>query len=207
MPDLEPLEPDEALSLYLNGRDDASERTLDGQKYRLRAFIAWCEEEGITNLNDISGRYLYRYRVWRREGGYSGQEIKNVTLHGDLATLRAFLRFCAEIEGVPEDLYEKVPLPQLSVSEDVSDSTLEPDRAREIIEYLERYKYASRPYIIFLLLWHTGCRMGALRAIDLGDLDLDGDRGRGGPAIHFVHRPETDTPLKNKQKKRAVELY
>lgn len=196
--DLESLHPAEAVDLYREGRDDVSDGTMEGQKYRLRAFVAWCEEEAITDLNDLSGRDLYRYRVWRREGGYSGQELKTVTLRGDLSTLRAFLRFCADIDAVPGDLYEQVPLPTTSGANDVSDSTLDADRALEILKHLETYEYASRRHIVVLLLWHTGCRVGALRALDLGDLDLDGDRPRAnGPAIRFVHRPEKDTPLKN----------
>ncbi|WP_255168508.1 tyrosine-type recombinase/integrase [Natrononativus amylolyticus] len=199
--DLERLEPSDALDLYLESRDDASEKTLDGQYYRLRAFVAWCDEEGITNLNTLSGRDLYAYRVWRREGGYSGEELKTITLRGDLATLRAFLRFCGDIDGVNEELYDQIPLPRLNGSGEVSDSTLDPDRAVEIVDWLDRYEYASRRHVIVLLLWHTGCRVGELRALDVGDVDLEGDRPRAdGPAIHFVHRPESDTPLKNREK-------
>lgn len=198
---LEPLSPSEAVDLYLEARDDATDQTLDGQKYRLRAFVAWCDEEGIANMNDLSGRDLYAYRVWRREGGYSGEELATVTLRGDMATLRAFLRFCGEIDAVPEELFDQVPLPRMDGEADVSDSTLDPDRAIEIVDYLDRFEYASRRHVIVMLLWHTGCRVGALRALDLGDLDLDGERPRAdGPAIHFVHRPETGTPLKNKEK-------
>lgn len=201
MSNLERLHPAKALELYLEARDDATVHTMRGQKYRLRAFVAWCDEEGITNLNDINGRDLYRYRVWRREGGYSGTELKTVTLRGDMATMRSFLRFCAEVNAVPSDLYDKVPLPKLDAGEDVSDSTLEPDRAVDIIRYLSTYEYASKQHVIMLLLWHTGCRLGGLRGLDLGDLDLEGDRPRAeGPAVHFVHRPETGTPLKNKKK-------
>lgn len=198
---LESLHPSEALHLYQEGRDDVTEGTMEGQKYRLRAFVSWCDEEGITDLNDLSGRDLYRYRVWRREGGYSGEELKTVTLRGDLATLRAFLQFCAEIDAVPSDLYEDVPLPMVGSADDVSDSTLEVDRALEIIDYLSTYEYASRRHIVMVLLWHTGCRVGGLRALDIGDLDLEGSRPRAdGPAIHFVHRSSKGTPLKNAEK-------
>ena len=154
----------------------------------------------IANLNDLSGRDMYAYRIWRREGGYSGAELKTITLRGEMATMRAFLRFCGEIDAVREDLFDQVPLPR-TVGNDVSDSTLDPDRAVEIVDWLERYEYASRRHVIVLMLWHTGCRVGELRALDLGDLDLEGDRPRAdGPAVHFVHRPEADTPLKNGEK-------
>lgn len=202
MTDLQPIAPSDAISMYLDARrDDCTEKTIEGQKYRLRAFEAWCEEEEIENLNDLDGRDLYTYRVWRREGGYSGEEIETVTLKGDLATLRAFLRFCATIDAVHEELFTQVPLPTVSRSEDVSESTLDPDRAEAILDYLERYHFANRIHVIVLMLWHTGCRVSALRSLDLGDLDLDGDRPNAdGPAVHFTHRPETDTPLKNKTK-------
>lgn len=198
--ELEPISPQDAVKLYLEARDDASENTIEAQDYRLRAFVAWCDEEGIANLNDLSGRDLYAYRIWRSEGGYTGEELATATLRGDMATLRAFLRFCGEIDAVQQELYDQVPLPRTNGGE-VSDTTLSPDRAIDIVDWLEQYEYASRRHIVVFLLWHTGCRAGELRALDLGDLDLDGDRPRAeGPAIQFVHRPETDTPLKNKEK-------
>lgn len=198
MSGLEPLAPEQGVEMYLDARqDELTEKTLSGQKYRLQAFVQWCNEKEIENLNELSGRDLYAYRIWRREGhGADREEIKAVTLSGQLATVRAFLGFAAEIDAVPEALKEKVPLPKVSHGEDVSDSTLEPDRALSILDYLEHYEFASRDHLVLLLLWHTGARLSGLRAIDLGDLDLDEDQ----PGIEFVHRPETDTGLKNDEK-------
>jgi integrase len=189
--------------MYLEAkRDDLSDATLKGQKYRLDAFTDWCIEEGIKDLNDITGRDLYSYRIWRREGNGDGRDpVKPVTLRGQLATIRLFLRFAGEIEAVPKNLHDKVQLPTIDGGGDVSDSTLTPDRTMKILEYLGRYKYASRPHVVVLVLWRTGCRMGGLRGLDLRDLDLEADHSAvDGPAIHFVHRPETGTPLKNKEK-------
>lgn len=199
MSDLEPLDPEQAVQMYLDGRkDELADATLKGQKYRLRAFVAWCDEEGIENLNELGGRDLYEYRIWRREGGYSEDdaELKTVTLRGQLSTVRAFLRFCASVDAVPEDLAEKVPVPSVSGAGGVSDSTLAPSRANEILDYLERYHYASRKHVTVLIAWHTGARCGAIRGIDIEDVDLDGN----SPGIEFLHRPETDTPLKNAEK-------
>lgn len=196
--DLEPLSPTKGVEMYMEGRqDELTDKTLTGHKYRLKAFLQWCDEENIGELNTITGRDLYEYRIWRREGHGEGRDaVKPVTLSGQLATIRAFLGFCAEIDAVPEGLREKVPLPTLSSGQDVSQSTLEPDRAIEIVEYLERYQFASRTHVIVLLLWHTGCRISGLQALDLDDLDL----GEDEPGIEFVHRPETDTQLKNDEK-------
>ena len=200
--DLEPLSPKDGVEMYLDAkRDELTESTLTGQKYRLAAFTDWCEEEGIDNLNDLTGRDLYAYRVWRREGKGDGRDpVKPVTLRGQLATVRAFLRFAGDVEAVPKDLFDRVPLPTIDGDGDVSDSTLAPDRVKEILDYLGRYHYASRDHVTVLLGWRTGARVGGLRALDLDDVDLDGDHEAvSGPAVHFVHRPDKGTPLKNKE--------
>jgi len=64
---------------------------------------------------------------------------------------------------------------------------------RRILEYVSRYQYASRTHVVFALLWRTGIRTGSIRALDVGDFYPDEQ------ALELVHRPETGTPLKNKQ--------
>ncbi len=46
MSDLEPITPSEVVNLYLEARDDIAANTTEAQDYRLRAFVAWCDEEG-----------------------------------------------------------------------------------------------------------------------------------------------------------------
>lgn len=203
MNDLDPISPVDAVSMYLDAmRDEHAASTLKSEKHRLNAFVQFCDEHEIENLNDLSGREIYRYRTWRREGkGDDRDPIKLVTLKSQLATLRRFLRFAANIDAVPAALYEQVTLPTMKNGEDVSDSTLKPDRAISILDYLEHAQPGSRDHIIVMLLWRTGARTGAIRGLDLRDLDLEGSHPRvSGPAIHFVHRPETGTPLKNQER-------
>jgi len=200
---LEPISPLDAVEMFHNAmRDEHAESTRKSAKHRLNAFVQFCDEQGIENLNDLTGRDLYQYRIWRREGhGDDREQIKRVTLKGQLATLRRFLRFAANIDAVPSELYEQITLPTMENGEDVSESTLEPVRAVEILDYLEGAQPASRDHIVILLLWETGARTGAIRGLDLDDVDLDGSHPRfSGPAVHFVHRPDTDTPLKNQAK-------
>lgn len=200
--DLEPIPPAEAAEMYHHAmRDEHAAATRKSSKHRLQSFVQFCEEKEIDNLNDVSGRDLYRFRIWRREGHGEGREpIKLVTLKGQLATLRSFLQFAANIDAVRPSLYEQVTLPTMKHGEDVSDSTLEAERALAILEYLEHAKPASREHIILLLLWRTGARTGAVRGLDLRDLDLEGSHPKvKGPAIRFVHRPESGTPLKNQE--------
>ncbi len=196
MSDLEPITPREAVELYVAHREpELSEKTLQNHKYRLDSFVEWCEKVGLENLNELSGRDLHRYRVWRQ------QDISLVTLRGQLATMRVFLEFCASIDAVESGMRERVKLPELDRGEDARDELLELDRAKNILGYLERYKRASRQHVLVAILWHTGIRLGSLRAIDLRDYDSD-DR-----CFWLRHRPETGTPLKNKEPaERAIAL-
>lgn len=193
------------MEMYLETREgDLREQTHTAHRYRLTAFVRWCEAEGFESMDEVGGRDLHTFRSARRDGfedydeenmgGYD--ELTNQTLHNQLSTLRVFLRFCSQIDAVADDLASKIILPKVRPEEEVSDSTLDPARAASIVEYLDRYHYASRDHVVMLLLWHLGCRTGAIRGIDLEDLDLEGDHPKTeGPAIHLVHRGET--PLKN----------
>jgi len=188
---LDPLAPEDAVKLYLDHREgELSSETLQSHRYRLEAFTEWCEENSIHNLNDLSGRKLHSYRVDRREE----DDLKPITLQGQLSTLRVFLKFCTSIDAVPESLPEKILLPTVSDGEQASRTTLEADRADRILEHLEKFQYASRNHVLLTLLWNTGIRMGSARALDVEDYDRD------APGIQLVHRPETDTPLKNQER-------
>ncbi len=185
--DLEPLSPEQALRMYLQHRKpDLSEKSLQNHRYRLETFVEFCDQEDIDNLNALTGRDLHQYRVWR------GQEITTVTLRTHLATLRVFLEFCAGIDAVPQGMREKVVMPDVSRDEEARDEVLEQERAERILEYLETFERASRAHVVVALLWHTGMRLGTLRSLDVDDWDRD------ARALEVRHRPEEETPLKNR---------
>ncbi|WP_121822848.1 tyrosine-type recombinase/integrase [Halostella salina] len=184
---LEPLGPFEAVEMYMDHREpELSEKSLQNHQYRLDAFLEFCEERGIENLNNLTGRDLHRFRTWR-----SKQDIGTMTLRTNLATLRVFLEFCASVDAVEQGLREKVVLPEVDKEEQSKDVKLDVDRAEAILEHLERFEYASRAHVIMAILWHTGVRLGTLRTLDVDDVDLE------TPCLRVRHRPETGTPLKN----------
>lgn len=193
MSDLEPIEPAEAVALYLNDREpELSDKTLMNQRYRLRSFVVFCDEHDVTNLNNLGGRELHRFRVWRRRGSDEYDPVNTVTLRGILQTLRVFLEFCASIDAVDPGLRERVQLPEVDAEEEARDELLSEQQAEEILAHLERFKYASREHVLVAILWHTGIRLGSLRALDVKDFDQK-DR-----CLKLRHRPATGTPLKNK---------
>lgn len=62
---LEPIEPDRAPELYIADRENSvSQATIYSHRSRLGHFVRWCDDEGITNLNELSGRQLHEFRIW-----------------------------------------------------------------------------------------------------------------------------------------------
>lgn len=195
--ELEPIEPDTAVQMYLDDRrHNIADATLQAHHYRLKQFTEWCRDEGITNLNHLSGKDLHNFRVKRRnEDGLATASMK-----GQLATLRMFIRFSTTINAVEKELDEKILLPTTS-EEDARDEMLDSETAQEVLEYLDRYEYATLAHALIETLWHTGIRIGAARSIDINDYD-DDER-----YLTLEHTPEEDTPLKNgKQGERLVAL-
>jgi len=67
---LEPTDPDMAVELYLaDWESELSSASLYARQKRLEKFRDWCDEQGIDNLNELTGRVLHEYRLWRREDG------------------------------------------------------------------------------------------------------------------------------------------
>ncbi|WP_435349019.1 tyrosine-type recombinase/integrase [Haloarchaeobius sp. HRN-SO-5] len=185
--DLEPLSPTDGVKMYLRHREpELSEKSLQNHKYRLDNFVAFCSDKGIDNLNDLTGRTIHKFRNWRRD-----DDITTVTLRSNLATLRVFLEFTASINAVEPGLRERVKLPEVSAGEESKDVKLDEDRAERILDYLNRFRYASRDHVIVAILWHTGIRLGSLRTFDVDDFDPD------AMCLDLQHSPDTGTPLKN----------
>ncbi|WP_049987979.1 site-specific integrase [Halobellus rufus] len=188
--DLRDVAPSVAKDIYLQQRwDDLSDATRQTHGYRIQAFVDWLDEQGITSMAEVDGLTIHNYRVDRREN----DDLKKVSLQGQISTIRQFLRVLASVEAADAEVAEKILLPTVRKGEDVNEELLETARARTLLEYLDRYQYASREHVELLLMWRLSARRGGIRALDLRDFDDDDET----PVLKFRHRPESDTPLKN----------
>jgi site-specific recombinase XerD len=186
---LTPIDVEDAIELYINDIDgELSPNTVQAKEYRLGFFQRWCDENEITDMNDLNGRALLRYKQWR------SQDINNVTLHTQLSELRVFLEFCVTIDGVDSELPSKVQLPDVQPQENVRDTFMDTETALQIIEFLGTYHYASLDHITFLLLWETGARISAIHSLDVNDVETQNNR------IQIKHRPSEGTRLKKGDK-------
>lgn len=185
---LEPIEPENALELYLADRENnVTVSTIRSHRSRLGHLIRWCDDEDITNLNELTGRLLHQYRIWRRNEG----DLAKATEKTQMDTVRVFIKWLESIDAVEENLHRKVLSPTLSGGDNVREDSIESQRMELILDYLSKFEYASRPHVALKLMWHTMMRIGAVQSLDLEDYDSENQ------SLRIIHRPDSETTLKN----------
>jgi integrase len=195
---LDPIEPEQAFELYMDEmQNELAASTLYSRRSRIGHFLRWCDEKGIDNLNVLTGRDMHEYRIWRRNEG----DLAKTTVKGQMDTIRVFIRWCESIDAVQPDLSTKVISPTIGVDEGARDVMLTAEQAEAILTHLGKYEYASAQHVVLTLLWHTKMRRGALHSLDVSDYHPDEQY------LTVVHRPESETPIKNgKRGERLVAL-
>jgi len=76
----------------------------------------------------------------------------------------------------------------------VRSEMLDANRADQILNYLDKFEYATLRHALFALFWDTGTRIGSARSIDVEDDHPEKQY------IELVHRPEKDSLLKTSTK-------
>jgi site-specific recombinase XerD len=191
-PNPEDLKIRDARDRYLRRRrPDAADRSLHTWQYRLKLFADWCESVGIIRVGDLKRYDLDEFYEFR------SADIAPATLEGEMWTLKMFIRFLEDIGAVEDGLASAVRIPDLDQSERTDDTKLHTDAAIALLQYYRNSSkhYGSRLHAFFELAWVTGARVGGIRGLDLQDCHFGEN-----PYVEFRHRPDTDTPLKNKMR-------
>lgn len=185
------MEIQEAIDEYIHvKKHETSDATIQNYGYRLKQFAKFCDRTGLTDTSELTARDL---GLFKRER-VSNEDINAYTAEQQLRTLRMFIRWCESNELIDECISDKMIIPQTDAHKQVRNEAMGSERANKIIDHLWKYDYASRQHVLFHLLWETGMRLGEARALDTRDWKPDD----GYLAVR--HRPETDTPLKQKEK-------
>lgn len=188
--------PEEAVERYIEERrDELSDSTLYNYTSNLGIFVEWCDHQSdIEHINDIDQFHISDYKIHKRDEA----DVANTTLYNVLMSLRTFIKWC-ESKGLLDDIADSIILPEKGAGKRTE--IIEADAAEAILEYLEKFDYATYYHVAFALMWDCGLRIGAVRAIDLDDyhseeayIELQHRPGPGDPRSLTKDR---GTPLKN----------
>lgn len=183
--------PRELVEMYLAQRqNEVTESTLGAHERRLLRFVRWCEGEGgIDDVSEITGRAIHEWRVWRQDEGSEKEQLSPETIRSEIHTLRVWLRFGASIGAVDPETHENIVVP--AESKRTRNVMIEAGHAKEILQHLRKYRYASAEHAIIRVFWMTGIRSGTLRGLDVEDFNFT------EASLRIRHRPEEGSTLKN----------
>ncbi|MBC8445779.1 MAG: tyrosine-type recombinase/integrase [Chloroflexi bacterium] len=169
------------LCLEAAGR---SPRTLATYQERLGYVVAFLVERGIEKIADVRPDHLDAYVV-----GLRRRELSPVTIAGRIMVIKTFLAWCVRrryLERSPADHLKKPRLERGGRS---------PPMARGDLALLIREAVRGRPrdLAVLLFLADTGCRVGELVRLKVGDVrlaDLEArvDGKTGGRWVDFTER-------------------
>lgn len=181
---------EQAAERFLDAkRVDVSEATVQDYYYRLEQFIAWCHEQDVREVHEITPFHIDEFRRYR------ARDLAPTTLKGQMVALNQYFEYLERI-GAVEDLSDAVDIPRVDVQDQTSDIHLAADEAAALLEHYRTTgaRGGTGQHAFLELAWNTGARMGGIRALDLDDYDRLDDGG----VLRFRHRRDTETPLKNK---------
>ncbi|MDL0124689.1 MULTISPECIES: tyrosine-type recombinase/integrase [Halobacterium] len=192
IPDLEnpadEISPRKARREFLNARrGNVKESTYRTYKYPTDHFADFCEENEIESIGKVGGYVIESWKQTRKG------EVKQITLHNNVKTLRVFVRWCEKAELVERGTADRMEIPEVTKEQAVSNESIPLNQAEQILRYLSTYEYASRRHALFKTMWHTGCRISGAIALDVEDVVSDGN----GAILRFQNRTVEGTPLKN----------
>lgn len=192
---LESLSPSAGIAKFRKKkRKEVQESTLEQHSTKLEYLEEYLAEVvGLENLNDLTPRQAEEYEEWREFESLDREKpLAGKTLKDDIHLYKGFLGHMVKLRAVSADAYEVVEIPNLETGEGVDKETLDSDRAGDIIDHLNRFRYASREHVVWLLFVKTGRRACDLYALDLGDFDDSGEK----TTLEFVNRPQQGSRLK-----------
>lgn len=172
-----------------------TDETVRDYKSNISRFLLWCANEQVETVGDLTPWDIELFRQDRQnDTTRSGDRIAPSTLRGSMMTLKQFVDYLARIGAVEKDIAEAAAeaVPTLSKEDATNDDLLPAEEAFALLEFYRDSvgDRATDRHAILEILWHTGCRVGGLRALDLSDYNRE-DR-----TLSFVNRPETGTRLK-----------
>ena len=132
--------------------------TLIFYQARLFKFVAWCNEQGLTGINQIDATTIKRYQV-----DMMALDLSSQYLHGLSRALKTFFIFCQRDKLIKLPI--KVNMPKLERK------VLQAFTADEVKAILNACTRPRDKAIIYTLL-DTGVRAAELCALTVGDVDL-----------------------------------
>ena len=154
-----------------------SNLTIRNYQHYLNRLLQFCEQENITNANEITLDVIHKYRLClNRIAQANGEQLSKQTQNYHLIALRALLKYCAknDIEALAAEKIELADTPEREIT------ILETNELQRLLDAPVKW----RDKAILQLLFSTGLRLSELAALNRDDVNFDSSefsvKGKGG---------------------------
>jgi len=182
-------------------REVNSERQYGTKLDYLQTYLL--EEIGIETTADLTSEDVERYKNWRKYDSLSRDEpLADNTLRDDMYLFHEFIQHLIEHRMAPVRYERSIDVPEIDYEsgEGVDDKRLDPEIAKEALDYLRKYEYANVEHVAMELFCDIGPRKGSIHGRDVDDFVYEDE------VLIFNHTDET--PLKNNKKsEREITLH
>lgn len=179
-PDPKDVSLEDAIERWLRKRQtDATEQTLRGYRSRMTQFLKWAIEQELETVAELDAWTLDEYQLHLRDQGFAPTTVK-----GRLNTVRLWIEYLEALDLVDSGLLDAIDVPNLSWSEEQSETRLAQDDALSALRLLRESQehYGTGMHAVLEVIWHVGARMGAAKALDLEDFNAEEQ------SLAFQHR-------------------
>lgn len=167
------MEMSAALDAYLFTKDFTS-AGMRWYTQKLHAFVDWCYEQGITDIEHVTAIHVMTYaKVLRSTPSERfGKPITSHTLHGYVRVIKAFLNWCVKQDLVDPKVPARIEMPKRDVK---VIGIFTPQHIADMLKACEDDELewlAERNKTIVILLLDTGIRLNELCGLRLSDVHL-----------------------------------
>jgi len=142
-----------------------SKRTIDYYREKLTVFLAFCEAQAVTQIQDVTPHLLRRFMLVLAETHNPGGQ------HAHYRAVRAFLRFVEAEEVLPgwHSPTHKVKAPRVEL-QPIEGASLEDISA--LLATCDKSFIGARDTALLLALLDTGARVTEFLSVDLADVGV-----------------------------------
>jgi len=157
----------------LQAEKDFSINTISAYRNDLSQFVAQLSgEQGVTTWGEVNRDHLVTYLLYMRERKYAASTIARKT-----AALKSFFHYLTEQGTVPDDPSELLTSPKV---DKYVPRAITPDEVERLLAQPAKSSGAEalRDRAMLETLYSTGVRVSELVALDVGSVDMAGERVR-----------------------------
>lgn len=183
------------VEVYFRDKEgELKERSIKNKRYMIESHILPYFQD--KKMNEITPAHIIQWQQAMRQKGYAQTYLRMMQNQ-----ITALFTHASKIYNLPDNPCKKVKKMGKPVADKLDFWTKE-----EYDRFISTMEVGSRYYVIFEILFWTGCREGEMLALTKSDIDFPNNRMSITKTYYRIERRDVITAPKTEQSVRMIEL-